>query len=265
MCRLGRVQRAPQARRRRRRRLVQGQGPADPGDGPLEGPQDVIGLDGCRLPGDPGGHERVAVPVGAHPAAEPEERGHLGRDAAAVRARDGVVHRAVERGHHPEQRLVERGHHRADLIDRIHGAGPELRRPPQHVDLLAQLAEGLGAVGRGEPGIIERVHQGGNQPQRGDHRPAPRLGGVSGEHRVHAQPGQQFLQPVTAVGAADLPHRGLQRLRQRVPGHVPLAQGPDALVLLGQVGEVEVHGEGAGDLLRAVQRPRGDESGNLVE
>ena len=48
-----------------------------------------------------------------------------------------------------------------------------------------------------------------------------------------------------------------------MPG-VALPQQPDALVLLGQVGQVEVHGEGARHLLGPVQVPGGDQGRDRV-
>ena len=206
VCRGGGIERAAQSRRRWRHGFVQGQRPPDPGGHPLQRAQHVIGLDGGGFPGDPGRHERVAVPVGAHPAAEPQERGHPGRDAAAVRARDRVVHRPVERRNDPKQGLVERGHHRPDLIDRVHGVDPQLCGAPQHVDLLTQLAKRLLVVGGGGTRVVEGVHQHRDTAHGLDHRPAARLGGMGGEHRVHAQPGEQLPDLVIAPVPTNLGH-----------------------------------------------------------
>ena len=65
---------------------VHGQRPADPLGGVLQRAQHVLGLDRRRLPRYLRGHERVAVPVRADPAAEPQERRRGRGDAAGRRA-----------------------------------------------------------------------------------------------------------------------------------------------------------------------------------
>ena len=63
---------------------------------------------------------------------------------------------------------------------------------------------------------------------------------------------------------SDLGHRGGERFPHRhLPG-IALPQDADALVLLGQVGQVKVDGEGAGDLLGLVQTPGRDQRSDLV-
>jgi hypothetical protein len=122
----GGSQRATQPGRRRRGRLVQGQRPADPGGGGLERAQQVVGLDGGGLPGDVRRDERVAVPVRAHPAAEPQEGRHRRRRLPAGLSGQRPVELPVHDGDDAEQRLVERGHDRADLVDRVHRLDPQL-------------------------------------------------------------------------------------------------------------------------------------------
>jgi hypothetical protein len=83
---------------------------------------------------------------------------------------------------------------------------------------------------------------------------------VRGQHRAQLQPGDQ-------LGGALRPHLlhgGGQRLRQRRLSGVAAAQGADAVVLLGQVGQMEVAGERAGDLHRALDGPPGGHRGDLV-
>jgi len=64
--------------------------------------------------------------------------------------------------------------------------------------------------------------------------------------------------------AADLGDRGRERLAHRLLPGIALPQDPDPLVLLGQVGQVEVDGERAGHVLGALQGPGGDEPGDRV-
>ena len=217
---------------------MHGQRPADPGRGVLKRAQHVVGLDRRRLPGDLGGHERVAVPVRAHPAAEAQVRG----DGLAVVCcfGEGPVELPVHGGDDPEQRLVERGHDRPDLVDRVHGLDPQLRGPPQQVDVLAQSAARLGVLGRPGALVVGAAQQLADPAQHRHHGPASGLGGMRGQHQVHAQLAEQ-LGEVSGPGVAgQLGHGGGQRLAHRLVPGVALPQQPDALVFLGQVGQVEV-------------------------
>jgi hypothetical protein len=83
---------------------------------------------------------------------------------------------------------------------------------------------------------------------------------MGGEDRVHLETGQGLSQPLLAQRFAELSHGGGQAVRQHGSAAVALAQRPRPLVLLGQVGEVEIAGEGARHLLRAFQRPAGDQA-----
>ena len=82
---------------------------------------------------------------------------------------------------------------------------------------------------------------------------------MRGQHQVDAQRVQQVEQVPRSGVAAQLGHGGGERLAHRLVPGVTLAQHPDALMLLGQVGQVEVHGEGARHLLGPVQVPGGDQ------
>ena len=63
---------------------------------------------------------------------------------------------------------------------------------------------------------------------------------------------------------ADLGDRGGQRLAHRLAARVAFPQVTDALMLFGQVGQVEVDGEGPGHLLGRLQAPGRDQLGDLV-
>jgi len=201
------------------------------------------------------------LPFRTHPAAEPQERRHRG---SGVAAGDRAVEFPVHRGHDAEQGLVERGHDRPDLVDGVHRLDPQLRGPPQQVDLLAQLALSLSPVRRRGALVVQHVEQPADPAQRGHHRAAARLGGVRGEHQVHPQRLEQLAQVLRPGVAADLGHRGGQRLPHRLLAGVAFPQVADALVFLGQVGQVKVDGEGPGDLLGLVQAPGCDQPDDLV-
>ena len=66
---------------------MHGERPADPLGGVLQRAQHVIGVDRRCLPGHPRGHERIAVPVAADPAAEPHEGGRLRCGVPGLRRR----------------------------------------------------------------------------------------------------------------------------------------------------------------------------------
>jgi hypothetical protein len=232
----------------------------------------VLGLDDRRLAGDRGGHGRVPVPVAAHPGPEPQERRHRRGRRPAGRAEQHLVERPVDAGHEPEQGLVERRHHRPDLVKRGHPGHPELRGPPQQVDLLAQPPPQLGPARRHRGArlhltravIVDRGEQPADAAQRGDDRPAPRLGRVRGEDRVHDEVAEERVE----VGAALLNGNPLgrvgQRLARRRVARVPAPQGAYPLLLFGQVDQVEVDREGARDLLCPVSGPGPDQRRDRV-
>ena len=95
---------------------------------------------------------------------------------------------------------------------------------------------------------------------------------MGGEHRVYPQPGQQFGEP--AGIRAELCHRGGQRLAPRPAARLPIplllrevrlaAQHPYPVPFLGQVGQVEVDGEGLGHQFGAGQRPARHQRRDLV-
>src|SRR6266568_4162465 len=64
--------------------------------------------------------------------------------------------------------------------------------------------------------------------------------------------------------AAHLLHGGGERLPHRLVTQIAFPQVTDALMLFGQVGQVEVDGEGPGDLLGRLQAPGRDQLGDLV-
>ncbi len=127
-----------------------------------------------------------------------------------------------------------------------------------------QPAPDRGLLGRPVPGVVGLGEQIADPAQRGRHRAAPRLGGVRGEHQVHAQPAEQAVEMARALIVAELAGRGGHRLAHRRDPGVTLPQRTDPLQLLGQVGEMEIHGERPGHQLGPVQRPAGHQRRDLV-
>ena len=114
------------------------------------------------------------------------------------------------------------------------------------------------------PLVIDHAQQIADPAQPLDHGAAPGLGGMRGQHQVHAQRFQQLADVLMPRVAVQLGHGGRQRLPYRLIPGIAFAQLADALMFLGQVGQVEVDGEGAGHLLGPVQVPRGDQHRDRV-
>ncbi len=87
---------------------------------------------------------------------------------------------------------------------------------------------------------------------------------MRGEHQVHPQRGEQLAEMLRPGVPAQLGHGGGQRLAHRLVTCIAFPQVADALMLFGQVGQVEVDGEGPGDLLGRLQAPGRDQLGDLV-
>ncbi len=93
--------------------------------------------------------------------------------------------------------------------------------------------------------VFELLHQG----------PARDLGGVRGEHQLDAQAADGLVQPVGRDAGGDEPAKRLvarSDLGRRGLVALIVAAAPDAMVLLGDVGQVEEVGEGARDRQRLV-------------
>ncbi len=209
--------------------------------------QRLVGLGGQRLPGHLAGDERVAVAVPADPAAEPHERRYVVRIAAlpggaapGERRLDG----AIEPWDGTEQRLVEDRQRRLDLVGRLRTGPAEGGGALQDVDVLQQPATGdlalRGAVGR----VVVAVQLGGDPAQRRRDRAAAGLGRVRREHRVDAQPVELGLDGVPGRGDGRPDVAGVE-----VSGELGVLgpQRPGPVSLVGEVGQVEVHRDGAGE------------------
>ena len=152
-----------------------------------------------------------------------------------------------------------------DLVERRRRDGAHLARVPQQRDLLAQPAPQVGVLVGRRVRVVEGVEQ-PPDPALGDQqRAATRLRGMRGEDRVDLDPREQLPD----AGPAAAPREPLDRLADGVVDR-PSARPPrtrpqhaDALPLLGQVDELEVEGEGAGDRSRLVEVERLDLRGEL--
>ncbi len=243
---------------RRRGRRVERQTASDAQGGALQAEQHVLAGDAGRLARDGRGDEGVAVAVAADPGAEAHERAHHGRAATGGGALQRVVDAAVHVRHRGEERLVEDGHDRAHLVGGRGLLGAQRRRAPEGVDLLEHAALRAARLGPAADGAVVLLEKRGEPADAGGDRPPSGLGGVRGEDGVEPQ----ALQPLQRGLLADLSGQVREGRGDGVGGilalrtGVALAEDAHALVLLGEVHQVEVAGERAGDLVGALDRER---------
>ena len=244
---------------------VGGEGAGDPVAGGLQAAQHVLGLDAHRLAGHLVGDVGVAVAVAADPGPVADERHGPGRADAGALGVQGPVQGTVDVRDDGEDGLVEGRQGGAHLVERVEPGVAQLGGAPEQVDLLQQAAVRLGGLGAALVGAVPGVELGADPQDGGGDGAAAGLGGVGGEHGVELHARDQRVEVLLSPGAlADGADGRGQGLAGRVGGVVALAQRAHALVLLGQVGEVEVDGEGARDLLCAFQGPGGHQCGDLL-
>ncbi len=229
-----------------------------------------------------GRHVRVAVAVAADPRTELEDCRHIGRPRPggariggrrivqsvepaappAVRLRvpiQGGIERPVQLRGEGEERFVKERQGRPNLVQRRRGDGPQVRRPPEERDLLAQAAPEVAVLAGRQARVAEPFKQPVAAAQRNEERPAARLGRVGREDGGHPQAPDQRddVRPAPAApeqrpgGVAD----GFVELAAW-SGPRPAPQRPDSLALLGEVDELEVKGEGADQRLHPAQVKR---------
>ncbi|GAA3119027.1 hypothetical protein GCM10017687_35780 [Streptomyces echinatus] len=190
-----------------------------------------------------GGDVGVAVAVAADPGAEGEGAGVVGElDADALQFR-GEVLQDVADGVGVE--FVEVVDGVAGLVGGLGAYDAQFVGLPDEVDVLGEADVVAAAVGVEDGGVQER----GDAPELVEDRAACGLGGVGGEHRADVQVLNGLLQ-VFGVGVLE-PVGGAGE--ETALGGAPGAQLAAAVHLLGDVGEVEVGGEGADQLGRGLQ------------
>ena len=204
-----------------------------------------------------GGDVRVAVAVGADPAARAEERGARGLHQAGLVAQHPVVEATVDGRNRVEQGVVEDIENRVRFLDRGRFLQRDRGGAEQRVDFVVETAQTLLLVQSAEALVF--LEQFGDAADLAFHGLAAGLGGVRREHGVELEPVEQLLGLGRAhlvdelvVGDGEL----VDRIDGLVVGHVVLAlmQHGDAVVLLGQVRQVEIRGERAGQQLGVMQR-----------
>ena len=197
--------------------------------------------------GDRRGHRRVAVAIAADPGAE-GERGLIGRQPAAGVLDQRGVERPEKLRHRVPQRLFEDRHARSRFVDRRWPPLPHLAGFPRSGNLDAQRVEQLVVLGRRQVGAIALVEQVRDAFELLHQRPARDLGRVRREDQLDAQAADGLVQAVRGDAGGDQPAERLVTrpdLRRRALVALVVAAASDAMVLLGDVGQVEEVREGA--------------------
>ncbi|GAA3098949.1 hypothetical protein GCM10020254_50570 [Streptomyces goshikiensis] len=186
-----------------------------------------------------GGDVGVAVPVAADPGAEGEGPGAGGQLDADALELCGEVLQYVPDG--AGVQLVEVVDGVAGLVGGLGAHDAELVGLPDEVDVLGE-AQVVAAAFAGAGGGL--LQQGGDAAQLVEDAAAGRLGGVRGEDGADVEVLDRLAQ---VLGVGVLEHVGGAGEEPALGGAVG-AQLLAAVHLLGDVGEVEVGGEGAHQL-----------------
>ncbi len=255
----------------------------------LQPVEHVVGPDGGSLARRFRRHAGMPVPVGAHPRSPAQE----GPDRRGPRARaprvggrpagsapgirpvlgddpGGAVERVIERPVEPrrdhEQGLVEEEQGIADLVERRGPLHAQRRGPPQQRDLLAEAAPDVGVLVRGDALVIEVVDEAEDAAQGHEHRATPGLGRMRRQHEADGEVGDELLVAGRVVLAQEPPHGLLDGafLAARAGGARTLADAPHAVLLLGQVRQVEVEAEGLDEVLELLVGERVDDATQLA-
>ncbi len=197
----------------------------------------VFVLEDQDVPGDLGGDVGVAVAVAADPGAEGEGAG-AGRELGAGPFQfGGEVFEDVADGAAAE--LVEVVDGVAGLVGGLRAGDAQFVGLPDEVDVLGEAQVGAAAFAG-----VRAVQQLGDLAELGEDGAAGGFGGVGGEDGPYAEVGGGGAQ---VLGVGVLEHVGGAG-EDAAFGGAPGAQFAAAVHLLGDVGEVEVGGEGADQL-----------------
>ena len=196
----------------------------------------MLVLEDQHVPGHLGGDVGVAVAVAADPGAEGQRAGLLRqRHADPLQLGGQVLQDVADRA---RVQLVQVVDGVAGLVGGLGAHHAQLVGLPQQVDVLGQPQVGAAPVaGGGGRG----VQQFGDTAQLVQHRAAGGLGGVGGEHR----PDVEVLDALADVRLVAVLEQVGGLREQAALGRAAGPQVAAAVHLLGDVGQVEVGGEGA--------------------
>ncbi len=201
----------------------------------------------------PGGG--IAVLVAADPRPEAERRGDAGQPAPQL---------ARQLGRLLEQALLEEPEPMANLVDDAWPERAHLVGLPEGGHLLGDRVADPVAPGGREIGVVELAEQEAEPEVGSQDRSASRLGGVSGEHELERDAGGGAGEAlVVDPGGCELGEGRVERLAQRLPLVLVLAPAAEPMVLLGEIGELEVEAEGTEHVALAHERELADGGGEI--
>ena len=201
----------------------------------------------------------VAVPVAADPGAE-ADWGAVGVEPFADVLEDGG-HVVEELGHGVPDRLVDVVEDEAGLVEGVGSVVADLVGLPHGLDELVDAPVDARLVGRGAPRLGALLDEVGDAGQLVEDRPTGGLGGVGGEDGLEVDTVDEGGDVGGRNAGVDQPAHGLVEVA--VGAGAADVEVLDAVDLLGDVGEVEVHGEGADQLDGLVGVSVGQEAGEL--
>lgn len=212
----------------------------------------VLVLEDQHVAGHVGGDVGVAVPVAADPGAEGERTGARGQFDADAAQFGGEVLQDVADGAGVE--FVEVVDGVAGLVGGLGADHAQLVGLPDEVDVLGEAEVVAAAVAGAGDGLLQ---QGRDAAQLVEDAAAGRLGGVRGEDGADVEVLDRLAQ---VLGVGVLEHVGGAGEEPAFGGAVG-AQFLAAVDLLGDVGEVEVGGEGPHELAGGLQVGVAEEGG----
>ncbi|MGX1301481.1 hypothetical protein RKD35_002969 [Streptomyces albogriseolus] len=198
----------------------------------------MLVLEDQDVPGDLGGDVGVAVAVAADPGAEGEGAGVVGQVDADALEFGGEVLQDVADG--AGVQLVEVVDGVAGLVGGLGAHHAQFVRLPDEVDVLRQAGVEAAPVGGEDRGLQE----GGDAAELVEDGAAGGLGGVGGEDGPHVEVAHGLAQ-VLGVGVLEPVGRAGE---QAALGGAAGGEFASAVHLFGDVGQVEVGGEGAHQL-----------------
>ena len=234
-------------------------------------PQIETGGDPAReqagAPRDVRGHVRVAVAVTADPGSESDRcRGQ--RQALAGRRAQRAIHAAqVTRQRMPEA-LLEHDQAAADLVEDRRTLTAEVVGSPRAHDLAQQRRLDLLALRHRQVVAVQDAERAGHAVVFLDQRAAGDLGGMRREHQLDPERADGVMEGVRRQATGPQPGKRLvARASLGSGGGIALVRpaAADAVVLLGDVGEMKEVGEGAGDRQRRGHRHARQFVGQPVE
>lgn len=219
-----------------------------------------------RILDDLRGDARVSIHVAPGPRVDPY-RAHGLAEGLAVDPLEGVGDGVRKLGHDLPEHVLHVPEDVLDLAGDGGAARAYLAGLPEDPDLLADRRQAARRLQRRHAAAVALLELLGDAVDLLEDRPPGGLGGVGGEGEDHAQRAQRFAHPLGAhPRLARLVENGLDRtrLRRRI-GVLGMRPGaPDPVVLLRQVDELEIGGEGAGDDLGVVECERADDGSEAV-